>query len=54
MSRDEIVRRIAELDLEFQAGNLEQGRWRTERTRLKELLSEVSEETESEETEPVP
>jgi len=54
MSRDEIVRRIAELDLDFQAGHLEQGRWRTERTRLKELLSEVSEETESEETEPVP
>jgi hypothetical protein len=50
-SRDEIVRRIAELDLAFDAGGLERERWQTERLRLKGMLSE---ETESEETEPVP
>lgn len=51
MSRDEIVRRIAELDLEFHAGELERERWETERKRLKALLSE---NVDSEETEPVP
>jgi hypothetical protein len=50
-ARPEIVRRIAELDLAFHSGELEQERWQTERTRLKVLLSEHSE---SEETEPVP
>lgn len=50
-ARPEIVRRIAELDLAFHSGELEQERWQTERTRLKVLLSE---QFESEETEPVP
>ncbi|HZJ52346.1 MAG TPA: hypothetical protein VFF07_16235, partial [Actinomycetota bacterium] len=43
MSRDEIVRRIAELDLEFHAGELERERWQEERVRLKARLAEVAE-----------
>ncbi|MDQ3662439.1 MAG: carboxypeptidase-like regulatory domain-containing protein [Actinomycetota bacterium] len=44
--RGEIVRRIAELDLAFEAGDLEREAWQIERTRLKARLSEGSEETE--------
>jgi hypothetical protein len=51
LSRVAIVHQIAELDLAFDAGDLEREQWETERTRLKALLRE---KTESEETEPVP
>lgn len=50
-ARDAIVHRIAELDLSFDAGDLEREHWQTERKKLKARLVE---ETESEETEPVP
>ena len=43
MSRDEIVRRIAELDLEFREGELERERWQEERVRLKARLAEEAE-----------
>ena len=51
LSRVAIVHRIAELDLAFNAGDLEREQWETERTRLK---AQLREKTESEETEPVP
>jgi hypothetical protein len=42
-SRDQLLRRIAELDLEFEAGALEAERYAAERSRLKELLAEQTE-----------